>query len=359
MSDPAHAPTARLPVCLLTGFLGAGKSTLLNFVLRHPEMTGTAVVINEYGAVGVDHHLVESAPDDTELIADGCLCCTASGRLGEALMSLFQRAAQRNVALKRVIIETTGLAEPGPIVSQLLHDPQLSAHFALDSVVTLVDALNAASTLDKHDIAVQQITAADRLLLSKTDLVGAATAAALTQRLRAMNPDAGVDVIRHGAARPEQLFSGGRDHPGSARYQLGDWFGRAESMRFTPVIAVQPSGLLGRSAPARTPAEQEIQTFSLIFEEPLPPGRLLGWISFLRSLCGPTLLRVKGLVHVEGQAGPTVVHGVQSALHPLRELAAWPDADRRSRLVFITRGWGQDVVASTLAYLHTPSRPIS
>ncbi|MFT4047795.1 MAG: GTP-binding protein [Solimonas sp.] len=344
-------PANRLPVTVLTGFLGAGKTTLLNFVLRHPDMAGTAIVVNEYGEVGIDHHLVETAPDDLELIADGCLCCTARGAVAGALLALRERLVARGVALHRVVIETTGLAEPGPIVRELVTHAGLLAHFSLDSVVTLVDALNADATLDTHDIAVQQITAADRLLLGKTDLADAAAVEALRSRLRAMNPDARVDIVRRGATHPSQLFSGGRDNPASPHYRPGDWLAGADAIRFTPVAAPVARGPLGAAAPSRTPAEQEIQTFSLILDEPLPRGRLDGWLAFLRTLCGPTLLRVKGLVHVEGRAGPTVVHGVQQALHPLTELPAWPDPDRRSRLVFITRGWGRDVVASTLAYL--------
>lgn len=342
----------RLPVALLTGFLGAGKSTLLNFLLRHPQMTGTAVVINEYGSVGIDHHLVESAPDDTALVEGGCLCCTAQGQLADALLSLFTRAQQRQFSMKRLVIETTGLAEPGPIIQQLLSHPRLDERFVLDSVTTLVDAFNAEDTLAGQGIAVSQVTSADRLLLTKTDLVSAEHAAALEQRLAQMNPDAIIERVLAGAARPEQLFSGGRHNPESAHYSLGNWFESAGEIRLSPLTA-ERQALFGEAAQARMP--QDIQTFSLILDQPLRPSTLFGWLELLRSLCGPTLLRMKGLVHVEGQRGPAIIHGVQKVFHPVRYLEAWPSEDQRTRLVVITRGWAKELIASTLGYLE--SRP--
>lgn len=338
----------RLPVCLLTGFLGAGKSTLLNFVLRHPQMRGTAVVINEYGSVGVDHHLVESAPDHTALIADGCLCCTASGRLSHAMLDLFTRAQERGVTIRRIVIETTGLAEPGPILMQLMNDHLLTEHFVVDSVVTLVDALNASSTLAGLDTAVAQIAGADRLLITKADLVDVSVVSALERTLSAMNPDAKIERVVHGAAHPIQLFSGAHRRITSGD-EVGLMFANAEQLCFTP--SPLPPGRL--VATGRAPSEHDIQTFSLVLEEPIPASTLSGWLAFLRTLCGPTLLRVKGLVNLCGQEGPTVIHGVQQVFHPLRALARWPDQDRRTRLVFITRGWGQEIVGSTLDWLQS------
>ena len=343
----SEAADRRVPVCVLTGFLGAGKSTLLNFDLQQPGMQGTAVVINEYGSVPVDHHLVESAPDDTELIADGCICCTARGLLAEALMNLFQRAQRRQFSLCRLIVETTGLAEPGPILSQLISHPQLKERFVVDSVVTLIDAANGGSTFDTHDIAVQQVTGADRLMLTKTDLVDDVETLRLEQRLKVMNPDARIEMVLEGAVQPEQLFSGAYRRA-SAGTDLGSMFQRAGRLRFRPDPPAQGSLMI---ASPSTPAEQDIQTFSLVMEKPIPPSTFFGWLNFLRSLCGPSLLRVKGLVHLHGQALPTIVHGVQNVFHPSRQLPAWPSEDRRTRLVFITRGWGQDAVNSTLVWL--------
>lgn len=344
----------RLPVVLLTGFLGAGKTTLLNFMLRHPQMSGTAVVINEYGAVGLDHHLVASSePDEVELIDGGCVCCTVRGKLTEALMSLFTRSQRKELpTIKRLIIETTGLAEPGPILGELLRSTQLAERFVLDSVVTLVDAANADSTLSGHEIAQRQITSADRVLITKADLVEPARVEELKQRLREMNPDAQIEVLAQGAARPDQLFSGASRaaHPGE--YQPGAWLGSADTIRFTPASDVR---LLDGDRTSSGPAAiDDVQTFSLIVDEPLAPGRFFGWLDFMRAMCGPELLRLKGLIHLQGQAGPIVVHGVQNIFHPPQKLESWPDGDQRTRMVFITRGLGKESIGRILAYLEAP-----
>ncbi len=352
MANPADT---RIPMVLLTGFLGAGKTTLLNFLLRHPSMTGTAVVINEYGDVGLDHHLVEQAePDEVELIEGGCMCCTSRGRLAEALMTLFTKAQRKQIpSLKRVIIETTGLAEPGPILSQILRAPQLAERFVLDSVVTLVDAANAGTTVEEIDIAQKQIASADALLITKSDLVDDAALAALREQLRGLNPDAEVYVPKKGAAQPDWLFTNGRRRPQSADFSLSPLILKADSIRLLPVTPGAPDSV---DPWGDGPDWNDIQTFSLILDEPVAAWKLFGWLDFLRSLTGADLLRFKGIVNLQGQDKPTVLHGVQNLLHPAEELPAWPSDDHRTRLVFITRGWGQETVRNTLAYLQdTPN----
>ena len=346
----------RIPIVLLTGFLGAGKTTLLNALLRDPAMSGTAVVINEYGEVGLDHHLVEQAePDEIELIEGGCLCCTARGRLGEALMSLFTKAQRKQIpSLRRVVIETTGLAEPGPVLQQLARFAPLRDRFVLDRVVTLVDAANAATTLDSIDIAQQQITAADRLLVTKSDLVSAADLDALQARLAATNPDAELEILQQGKARPEQLFSGARRQPDSDGFRIGRWLNAADAMRLQPIV--DPDAESSDAGESAWPDPYDIQSFSVIVDEPLPASRFFGWLEFMRSLAGADLLRIKGIVNLEFQSTPRVIHGVQNCIHPVESLPAWPSADRRTRLVFITRGLGRDSVRSTLNYLLDAAR---
>jgi len=352
--DGMEKKDIRIPVSLLTGFLGAGKSTLLNRVLLHPDLHGTAVVINEYGAVGIDHHLVSSAPDDTALIANGCVCCTASGQLAQTLMDLFTRAQQRQFTLKRLVIETTGLAEPGPIIQQLLKQPRLAERFVLDTVTTLVDAVNAGHTLTHEDIAVQQLTAADCIVLTKSDLIDADQSDALEARLRRMNPDASVVRVLNGAALPEHLFTGKRRDRASPAFKMGGWFADAQNIRLVPLDLKNTSMLamgFTQSASAAQNTIQDIQSFSIILDQAIPAARLFVWLDFIQSLCGPALLRVKGLVNLVGQAGPSVIHGVQKCLHPVTQMAAWPDEDHRTRIVFITRAWGRDRIALTQDFL--------
>lgn len=331
---------ARLPVAVITGFLGAGKTTALNFLLRHPQMQGTAVVINEFGEVGLDHHLIETSAEDIELVEGGCLCCTVRGRLAEALLRLRDRSRSGELPpIRRIILETTGVAEPGPILSELSAVPELAEHFRLDGVTTLVDAANGLATLEAQSIARAQVASADQLLITKTDLVAPESIAALEQRLRNLNPEAEVATVKHGAVQPQQLFSAARrQREADQRFQL--WFSAAEPVRFTPLSEDSPR-----------PDAQHIDSFSVIVEEPLPMNRFFGWMAFLRSLCGPDLLRIKGFVQLEGQPGPTVLHGVQGVFHPPEFRDQWPSEDHRTRLVFITQGWGRETVQSTLNYL--------
>ena len=329
---------APLPIAVLTGFLGAGKTTLLNFLLRHPAMSGTAVVINEYGDVGLDHHLVQAAPEDVELVEGGCLCCTVRGRLSSALLHLVNRSRDGALPpIRRIIIETTGVAEPGPIVQELLNVPELAERFSLSGVTTVVDAVNLMHSLDTLALARAQVAAADQLLISKIDLVEAGTLPTLEARLRTLNPDAPTAALHHGGARPDQLFGTRRDATATPTLR---WMSAAPAVHFRPLSDDTP-----------TPADDAIDSFSVIVDQPLPEWRLMGWLSFLRGLAGPDLLRVKGLLNIEGRDTPLAIHAVQSVFHEPQTLDAWPDADRRSRLVFITQGWGRETVTSTLNYL--------
>ena len=344
----ADTPDTRIPMVLLTGFLGAGKTTLLNALLRHPDMAGTAVVINEVGEIGLDHLLVEqSEPDEVELIAGGCMCCTSRGRLAESLMNLFTKAQRRQIpSLKRVVIETTGLAEPGPILSQLLRSPQLAERFVLDGVVTLVDAVNGGRSVEEIDIAHKQIAGADALLITKSDLVSAEALESLRAKLAVMNPDAEVQLTQRGVAEPGWLFTDGRRRPEAQGVVASPLLLKADSILLQPANGAAADDPWGAG-----PNWDDFQTFSLILEEPVPAWKLFGWLDFLREMAGADLLRMKGIVNLEGQVLPTVVHSVQGTLHPAETLPAWPSADRRTRLVFITRGWGQETVRNTLNYL--------
>ena len=311
---------------LITGFLGSGKTTLLNRLLRHPGMSDTAVIVNEFGEVGLDHLLIETSLDNAVLLKSGCLCCTLRGDLVDTLGSLFERRQRGEVpAFHRVLIETTGLADPAPIVHALMADPTVTRHYRMDYVITTVDAVNALDQLAGHYESAKQAAVADRLVLTKTDLASAAEVAAVTARLRTINATAPVLTVVNGAIEPDALFGTVEEAPA------------ARALDAAPHDHHQ-------GHEAHDDHRHGISSHCLLHEEPLPWHRLARWIEALTSLRGPDLLRVKGIVAIEGRPRPVVIHAVQHVLHAPRELPAWPDADHRSRIVFITR----NIAASAL-----------
>ncbi len=320
--DPA--PGEPIGGSLITGFLGSGKTTLLNSLLRHPAMSDTAVIVNEFGEIGLDHLLIETALDNAVLLKSGCLCCTLRGDLVDTLTSLFDRRRRAEVpAFRRVLIETTGLADPAPIVHALMADPGVTRHYRMDHVITTVDAVNALGQLAEHYESAKQAAVADRLVLTKTDLASEGDIGAVIARLQALNAAAPILRVVNGAIEPDALF------------------GAATSLRDLPALAAEPRD---HAHEADGDHHHGIASFCLVDEEPLPWPQFSRWLEALASLRGPDLLRVKGIVHVEGRSRPVVIHAVQHVLHPPRELQSWPDADRRSRIVFITRNVGKAVL---------------
>jgi G3E family GTPase len=329
----APAPTgARLPVTVLTGFLGSGKTTLLNRLLRDPALRRTAVLINEFGSVGLDHDLVQHTQEDMVLLSDGCICCTIRGDLVEALLRL---AADPRVAagqIERVVLETTGLADPAPILHTLMADARLTPRFVLAGVLCTVDACHGAATLARQPEALKQVAVADALALTKTDLADAATQCALRGQLQGLNPlarlwdgpEAALQALRDMALAPSPA-------PGDGTAALAyRWAGQA-------------LGDVNRH-------EGDISAFAIVRDEPLQREGFLAWLDVIAALRGPDLLRVKGIVHLaDSPERPLVIHGVQHLFHPPEWLPAWPGADRRTRIVFITRGVDQDAVDTTLS----------
>lgn len=320
----------RIPVTVLTGFLGAGKTTLLNRLLKAPDFAGTAVLVNEFGDVGIDHLLVERLSDDVALLDAGCLCCTLRGDLVRALGDLAARA-DAGQEIRRVVVETTGLADPAPILQTLMTDRRALRGFALDGVVTLVDALAGAATLDTRPEAVKQVAMADRLVLSKTDLATPEAVAVLTARLRALNPNA--PLLEAAMAQPAQLLGAGGFDAAARRATVAGW--------------------LAAEAPRDTAADRHdaaIETFTLAFDTPLPWQGISAWLGMLALTRGESVLRVKGLLNIAGEDRPVVVHGVQHVFHPPALLATWPPGhDRKSRLVFVLRNLPREVVVQGLA----------
>lgn len=308
----------RIPVSLLTGFLGSGKTTLLNRLLRLPELRDTAVIVNEFGTIGIDHLLVERASVEPVLLENGCLCCSARGELAAALNGLRRRRARgRIMAFRRIVIETTGLATPAPIL-ETLREPDLERDFWLAGIVTTIDGLCGAGTLDRYKEARRQAAIADRLVITKTD-VADGDSVALASRLRALNPVAPIDCAAEMALRTEILFGSGSD--------------RAH----------------GEADGGEDHRHEGIETFCLVRDNPIAWDGFKVWLSVLAALCGERLLRVKGFVAVAGAPErPFLVQGVQHVFDAPVQLPAWPSHDHRTRLVFITEGLPRDVIAATM-----------
>lgn len=314
------------PVTLLTGFLGAGKTTLLNRLLRQPEMAGSAVLINEFGEIGLDHLLVERLDEDTVLLAAGCLCCTIRGDLSRALRDL----AARPEPIRRVVIETTGLADPAPILQTLMSDPLLLRDYRLDGVVTLVDAVHGMATLDEQPEALRQAAVADRIVITKTDL---ADPAPLVARLAALNPMA---PILTGEAQAAQLINAGPFSADGKLPQIGDWIAAAGHHHHHHHHDVNRH-------------DARIRALCLRFETPLPWEGVASYLEMMAMTQGSHVLRMKAVLNLAGQRGPVVMHGVQHSFHPPRMLESWPEGDdQSSRLVFILRDLEPRVVEDGL-----------
>lgn len=306
-----HARAHRIPVTVVTGFLGAGKTTLVRRFLAAPEGRNTAVVVNEFGATGIDNALLRSSADETVLLGNGCLCCNVRSDLQLALRRLVSDRERGEVPyFARVVIETSGLADPGPILRTFATDRALGEEFHVEAVLTVVDAVTGARSLDEFTEARAQVILADRLVLSKTDLVDAASAETLRARLHALNPRAEIITAQNGALDPCHLTEAAQS--------------------------------VDRQFLAEAAHSDGIHSFVLSEDVPLTWGTFSRFMETLIALRGSDLLRVKGLLNVDGSGGPVVVQFVQHLAHPPTELAAWPDEDRRSRVVFIARNLNEE-----------------
>ena len=322
------------PVTVLTGFLGSGKTTLLARLLADPRLADTAVIVNEIGEVAVDHHLLRRVDEQTVLLANGCVCCSLRGDLSEELLGLLDRRARGEIPrYRRVVLETTGLADPAPILATLASEPVVKHHYELGSVVTTADAVNGAGQLGRQRESLKQCAAADRLVVTKTDLVERGAVDALPARLRAVNPVAEILESANGDADPARLLRPVR-----------------------PGVERAPSDGQARAGRVRPLHDEDIRSFTLVLDEQLDWTAFGVWLTMLLQARGEDLLRVKGLLDVGGP-GPVVLNGVQHVVHRPVHLEMWPDSDHRSRIVLIGRDLDRDAVeASLLAFSRAAPR---
>ncbi|MEK9644649.1 MAG: GTP-binding protein [Alphaproteobacteria bacterium] len=335
-----------IQVSLLTGFLGSGKTTLLNRLVKHPGMVETAVLINEFGEIGLDHQLVERIDENTVLLNAGCLCCTVQGDLVNALSDLFVKRMKEMVpSFHRVLIETTGLADPAPIIHTLMTAPVVCDRFALDGIVTTVDAVNGMSQLDRHEESVKQAAVADRIVITKSDLAEPEALASLEARLRVLNPAAPIEKAIMGKVDPAALFDAGLYDPKTKTVDVQRWL-RDEA--YADRHRDQGDDHEHGHHHDANRHDDSIAAFCVTRDEPIDWEAFVAWVRILIGQHGEKLLRIKGILNIAGREKPIAVHGVQHMFHDPAELGEWPDGDKRSRIVFITRDLDWSVIEEKL-----------
>ena len=368
MTDTPTAAEQRIPVTVLTGFLGSGKTTLLNKLLRRPELADTAVIINEFGEIGLDHLLVEKSDDEGMVtLNSGCLCCTVRGDLVRTMSELFLKRSRGEVSqFKRMVVETTGLADPAPILHTLMTDPLLASRYRLDGVVTTVDGVNGASTLDNHEEAIKQAAVADRILLTKVDIADAPKLAELKHRLQHLNPGAPFHVVATGEIDPNAILNAGLYNPESKTADVKKWL-QAEAYEGSHDHGHghhhhghdhghghghdhKHDGSGEQDPHDVNRHDDRIRSFCMTFDEPMSWATVAAAFDALVTYRGPDLLRMKGILNVKDTDKPVVIHGVQHVFHPPATLDAWPEGDdRKSRVVFITRDIGESTIRKVFA----------
>lgn len=326
------ALSGKFPVTVITGFLGSGKTTLINKLLKRPDMNRVAVIVNEFGEQAIDNDLVEVSSEQMMLLNNGCLCCVLRGDLQETLRDLYVKRRNGDIIdFTRVVIETTGLADPAPVMQTLMTDDMLLANYRLDCVVTLADAVNGIEQLDTMQEPVKQAALADRIVITKSDLAGEEATARLEARLRELNPQAPIKRAVNGEIDLEFLINVGLRNVKGRLEDIERWMGEPDE-----------HGEHHRH-------DEKVKSFCLRFTEPMSWNSFSQTMEVLSALRGSDMLRVKGLINVTEHKGPMVVQGVQHLFHPPVELNEWPSADHSTRIVFITRNIPRETVANLFA----------
>ncbi|CUI81536.1 CobW family GTP-binding protein [Cognatishimia activa] len=361
MTD-SKANDIRVPVTILTGFLGAGKTTLLNAILNDASNGRAAVIVNEFGEEGLDHDLIEESGDEITLMQSGCLCCSVRGDLSKTIMLLLSRRAYKQLEFERIVIETTGLADPGPILQTLLVDRHLAKTTKMDGVVTVADAVNGPATLDAQFEAVSQAATADLIVVSKTDLVSPSEVTAFEDRLSRLNPAAQIVHSVKGQGISDKIYGLSALTPDAKTSDVLAWTSDAKATASAPLGATQPAkadplaNLSGFASTKSTPVassmhDDRIGSASIVLDDPIPDVVFDRWLDTLISLRGPDVLRIKGIVFLESVDLPFVFHGVQHVFDPPVQLKEWSKEDRRSRIVVIARDLSQPEIQASLEML--------
>jgi G3E family GTPase len=352
-------------ITLITGFLGSGKTTLLNSLLKRPELSGAMVIVNEFGEVGIDSDLMTGSSENIVQLANGCLCCSVKSDLIDTFRDLvIQRQAGVLPKFERVVIETTGIADPGPVLQIILTNPMVRNAYKLDGVITALDAVNGAATLASFPESVRQVAIADRIVLTKSDLRESNsydTIAQLKAQVRALNPAAPIIEVLNGDADPTDLFGMGMIDPVTRRLDIERWLDVNLYNEASETVEIATEALDDKAIQATYRQHKhegdeaghhhhgDIKSFCVVRDEPLPLHTLQLFLDAIARESGPNLLRVKGLVNIaEEPSTPAVIQGAQMIFHSLDWLPAWPSADRRTRIVFITRGIGRAHIEDAL-----------
>ena len=336
---PVSGNFETIPVYIVTGFLGSGKTTLLNHWVNTEEFKDTLVLINEFGDVGLDHELVQAVDDTVVLLGSGYICCTLQGELIDSLVQNFIKAAKGTIPkFRRVLIETTGLADPSGVISTLNNDDFVFSHYTFSGTITVLDGKNVREQLKKQYEAVKQIALADLILVSKTDLIDEEEVEAIEEIAHKINHSAKILPVLHGRVSPSVISEIGPYRDGDRRNQnmITSWLSFNDSSIASPLRPASVDNPLSAARP-RIIAHSNIESFSIVREEPLPPIALLAAIALTAEQYGDSILRIKGILNLKDQDKPVIVHGVMGNLYPLSELEEWPEGKRETKLVFIVR----------------------
>ncbi len=356
MSEEILTEDQGIQVSLLTGFLGSGKTTLLNSLLRHSDMAETAVLINEFGDIGIDHMLVESVDEEIVQLTTGCLCCTVQGDLTRALRELFLKRAKGEVTkFQRVLIETTGLADPAPILHTLINDPILAHRYFLDGVISTIDAVHGAGQLERHAECRKQTAVADRIVMTKTDIAKKTTLPSLEAAVKSYNPAAPILHVSHGDIIPSELFGCGLYDPNTKSFDVQNWL-REEAYQVQQTKDEHGHKGHDHQHLNVNRHDSEIESFCMTYDDPIEWPAFIAWIQTLITHKGENLLRIKGLVSIVNEKQPIAIHGVQHVFHNPVRLPNWPSDDHRTRIVFITRDLETGVIAKSLDALQNAAK---